>query len=120
MRATGSLWRDYRCVVISQRIFKRDVQDIRSKLESNLSALRAAAKHQKGFIKSHNYTLSPFLKEQHNQSSVIISEWSGEVDWETWFLSDARRQIARELEPFLVEEEQHTVLSKTGEQVFLL
>jgi hypothetical protein len=76
--------RDYRCVVISQRVFKREVQDIRSKLEANLTSLRSAAKHQHGFLKSHNYTLSPFLKEMKEQkaSSVIISEWNGEVDWE--------------------------------------
>jgi hypothetical protein len=60
----------YRCVVISRRVFKREVPDIRSKLEANLTALRSAAKHQKGFIKSQNYTLSPFLKEATHPSSV--------------------------------------------------
>ncbi len=97
---------EYRCVVISQRVFKRDVQDVRSKLEKNLSDLRAAAKHQKGFVKSQNYTLSPFFKDANTSllgsaSSVIISEWKGEVDWALWFDSEQRRKISKELEEYL-------------------
>ncbi len=97
MRRSGAALSGYRCVVISQRIFKRDVPGMKQKLEDNLTRLRAAAKKQHGFVKSQNYSLSPYLKHDvlERPSSIILSEWKSDFDWETWFNSQERVAISR-------------------------
>jgi heme-degrading monooxygenase HmoA len=131
MRSSASVWSSYRCVVISQRLFKRDVPGMKNKLEDNLSRLRSAAKKQHGFVKSQNYSLSPYVHDPNEAdgtkldalsrpSSIIISTWRDEMSWSEWFASAERKAISRDIEPFLTEPEHHTVLSKNDDQVFLL
>ncbi len=125
------MWSSYRCVVISQRLFKRDVPGMKQKLEDNLSRLRSAAKKQHGFVTSQNYSLSPYVHDPleadgtttdalSRPSSIIISQWRSDFDWHEWFASLERKAISRDIEPYLSEPESHTVLSKNDDQVFLL
>ena len=53
-------------------------------------------------------------------SSVIISEWRGEIDWDAWYTSETRKQITDEIADHLEKEETHLVLSKQEGQMFLL
>lgn len=105
----------------------RDAPGIKAKLEKNLLSLRDAAKSTHGFIRSNNYTVSPYQSTRYdstesaeNASSVIISEWNGELDWDAWFTSDTRKHIVQDIEEHLEKRETHLVLSKQEGQVFLL
>lgn len=82
---------------------------------------RDAAKQTPGFIRSNNYTISPYENPHADcRSSVIISEWNGEIDWDAWYTSKLRRDIVGEIAQDLIAEERHLVLSKNENQVFLL
>lgn len=86
--------------------------------------LHDAAIKMGGFLGADAYTLSRFDHPagwgEGLPSSVIVSTWRSELDWEDWYNSPQRRMLAKEMEAYLISPEEHLVLSKNNEQVFLL
>ncbi len=119
--------RTYKCVVVSSRIFRNDPA-VKPMLQQNLLKLHDAAMRQPGFVSATGYSLSkwnlPVTRRNLDiatlPNSVILSTWRGELDWEEWFTSELRTQIAAEVGDYLVEPEKHLVLSENQQQVFLL
>ena len=54
------------------------------------------------------------LKDSNNVNRrIVMSKWESMEDWQSWYRSDARRNVIAEITPMLEEREKITLLELT-------